>query len=86
MAQPYQLQNPRVDKFSKTIGVNFDAKKRIELYQEYQRILNDEQPYTFLYARSMSAQVHRRFENVEAYPEGLKPPTLVGTGSSTKYT
>ena len=66
-------KNPRVDKILEDYRREFDAKKRIELYQEYQRILNDEQPYTFLYARKYVSAVHRRFENVEAYPEGLRP-------------
>jgi peptide/nickel transport system substrate-binding protein len=66
-------KNPRVDKILEDYRKEFDAKKRIELYQEYQRILNDEQPYTFLYARKYVSAVQRRFENVEAYPEGLKP-------------
>jgi peptide/nickel transport system substrate-binding protein len=65
-------KNPRVDKILEDYRREFDAKRRIELYQEFQKILNDEQPYTFLYARKNVSAVHRRFDNVEANPEGLK--------------
>jgi peptide/nickel transport system substrate-binding protein len=66
-------KNDRVDKILEEYRREFDATKRIELYKEYQQILNDEQPYTFLYARKNVSAVHRRFEGVEAFPEGLKP-------------
>ena len=37
--------------FSKTYRREFDPQKRIEMYKEFQQILNEEQPYTFLYMR-----------------------------------
>jgi peptide/nickel transport system substrate-binding protein len=78
-------KNPRVDKILEDYRGEFDAKKRIELYQEYQRILNDEQPYTFLYARKYVSAIHRRFENVEAYAEGLKPDLWWVAAGRQKY-
>ena len=51
----------------------FDAQKRIELYKEFQQILNDEQPYTFLYVRKTVSAVQRRFKGVEVFPDGLRP-------------
>jgi peptide/nickel transport system substrate-binding protein len=62
-----------VDKILEDYRQEFDEKKRIELYREYQRILNDEQPYTFLYARKLVSAVQRRFQGVEVYPGGLTP-------------
>jgi peptide/nickel transport system substrate-binding protein len=78
-------KNARVDKILEDYRREFDAKKRIELYQEYQRILNDEQPYTFLYARKVVSAVQRRFENVEAYPQGLVPSLWWVPSGKQKY-
>ncbi len=44
-------KNPRVDEILELYRREFDPQKRIELYKEFQEILNDEQPYTFLYVR-----------------------------------
>jgi peptide/nickel transport system substrate-binding protein len=68
------FRNARVDKILEQNRREFDPKKRIELYKEFQKILNDEQPYTFLFVRKNVSAVQRRFRGVEAYPEGLKPP------------
>jgi peptide/nickel transport system substrate-binding protein len=51
----------------------FDEKKRIQLYKEFQEILNEEQPYTFLYVSKRVSAVQRRFEGVEVFPDGLRP-------------
>jgi peptide/nickel transport system substrate-binding protein len=48
----------------------FDAHKRTELYREFQQILNEEQPYTFLFAPQAVLAVHKRFHNVKIYPDG----------------
>ena len=51
----------------------FDPQKRIQLYKEFQEILNDEQPYTFLYVGKRASALQRRFEGVEVFPDGLRP-------------
>jgi peptide/nickel transport system substrate-binding protein len=66
-------KNPRVDKILEEYRREFDEKKRIELYREFQRILNEEQPYTFLFARKSVTAVQRRFHGVKVYPAGLRP-------------
>ncbi len=79
-------KNARVDKILEVYRREFDAKKRIELYREFQQILHDEQPYTFLFmSRSVSA-VHRRFQGVEVLPAGgLRPLEWWVPVSSQKY-
>ncbi|MEE3259124.1 MAG: ABC transporter substrate-binding protein [Candidatus Latescibacterota bacterium] len=50
--------------------LEFDAQKRIAMYQRLQQILHEEQPYTFLW-KSRTAQAYsRRFANVNWYPAG----------------
>ena len=66
-------KNARVDKILEDYRREFDPNRRIELYREYQKILNDEQPYTFLFARKLVSAVDRRFQGVEVYPGGLMP-------------
>jgi len=66
-------KNPRVDQILEQYRGEFDAQKRIELYKEFQEILHDEQPYTFLYVSKRVSVVHRRFQGVEVFPDGLRP-------------
>ncbi|TMA10119.1 MAG: hypothetical protein E6J89_11200 [Deltaproteobacteria bacterium] len=66
-------KNARVDKILEDYRREFDHNKRIELSKEFQRILDDEQPYTFLFARKAVSPVDRRFRGVEVLPRGLWP-------------
>jgi len=66
-------KNPRVDRILEQYRGEFDAQKRIQLYKEFQEILHDEQPYTFLYVGKRVSAVHRRFQGVEVFPDGLRP-------------
>ncbi|MEE8076041.1 MAG: peptide-binding protein [Candidatus Binatia bacterium] len=79
-------KNSRVDKILEDYRREFDPKKRSELYREFQRILHDEQPYTFLFmGRSISA-VQRRFQGVKVLPiGGLRPLEWWVPRSSRKY-
>ena len=65
--------NARADKILEDFRREFDAKKRAEMSKEFQRILNDEQPYTFLFARKAVSAVDRRFRGIEVLPAGLRP-------------
>ena len=66
-------KNARVDEILESYRREFDAQKRVELYKEFQRILHEEQPYTFLFVRKQISAVHRRFQDVEIFPAGLRP-------------
>jgi peptide/nickel transport system substrate-binding protein len=66
-------KNTRVDEILEQYRGEFDGQKRIELYKEFQQILHEEQPYTFLYVGKRVSAVHRRFEGVEVFPDGLRP-------------
>ena len=66
-------KNSRVDEILEAYRREFDPQKRIEMYKEFQQILNDEQPYTFLYIGKRVSVVQRRFAGVEVYPKGLQP-------------
>lgn len=66
-------KNPRVDRILEQYRREFDPKKRIALYREFQEILSDEQPYTFLFVNKAVVAVNRRFRGVEVLPVGLHP-------------
>jgi peptide/nickel transport system substrate-binding protein len=63
-------KNPRVDKILEDYRREFDPKKRIELYREFQKILHEDQPYTFLFTPKSISAVSRRFRGVEVLPIG----------------
>ena len=67
------FKNARVDQILELYRREFDPKKRIQLYKEFQEILNDEQPYTFLYIPKQVSAVQRRFQGIEVFPDGLRP-------------
>ena len=67
-------KNPRVDAILEEYRRTFDEAKRIELYREFQRLLNVEQPYTFLFMQKAVTAVSRRFRGVEVLASGgLRP-------------
>ena len=78
-------KNARVDEILEQYRREFDAQKRIELYKEFQQILHDEQPYTFLHVRKTVSAVHRRFQGVEVFPDGLRPIDWWVPAAAQKY-
>ena len=79
-------KNARVDKILEDYRREFDPKIRIELYSEFQRILHDAQPYTFLFMGKRISAVHRRFRGVEVLPiGGLRSLEWWVPRSSQKY-
>ncbi|HSF33575.1 MAG TPA: peptide-binding protein [Candidatus Tectomicrobia bacterium] len=67
-------KNPRVDAILEEYRRTFDPNTRIEQYREFQRILNVEQPYTFLFMQKAVTAVSRRFRDVQVLASGgLRP-------------
>jgi len=67
------FKHARADALLEEYRRTFDPEKRIELYREFQQILNQEQPYTFLFIQKSILTVDRRFQNVNLYPGGSRP-------------
>ncbi|MFI5314253.1 MAG: peptide-binding protein [Myxococcota bacterium] len=63
-------KNERVDELLTQYRTEFDPAKRKQMYDEVQRILYDEQPYTFVYAPKSLAAYDKRFRGVTWYPTG----------------
>jgi len=66
------FKNARADRILEQYRREFDERKRIELYREFQQILSDEQPYTFLFVGKSVSAVQRRIRGVEVLPGGLR--------------
>jgi ABC-type transport system substrate-binding protein len=60
--------NPRADRIIEQIRQEFDPEKRKVLYREFQKIIYDEQPYTFLVSPRLTGAYSDRFRNVSFFP------------------
>lgn len=67
------FKHARVDALLEEYRRTFDPQQRITLYREFQQILNQEQPYTFLFIQKSILAVDRRMQNVVLYPAGPRP-------------
>lgn len=59
--------NPMVDSLIETIRGEFDFEKRKSLYQDVQKIIYEDQPYTFLISQVFTGSYSARFQNVEFF-------------------
>ncbi|MDE2812411.1 MAG: peptide-binding protein, partial [Gemmatimonadota bacterium] len=64
--------NAEVDNILETYRREFDMERRIALYQRFQEILHEEQPYTFLWKPRNAHAYSRRFSGVTWYPPGVR--------------
>jgi peptide/nickel transport system substrate-binding protein len=63
-------RNTEVDRILEDYRVEFDAARRKELYDRFQEIVYEEQPYTFLFMQKAITAWDRRFHAVRWYPSG----------------
>jgi ABC-type transport system substrate-binding protein len=59
------FRNARVDEILEANRLEFDEAKRIELMREFQRIVADEQPYTFLWAPLYPSVYNKRLGSIQ---------------------
>ena len=64
--------NDRVDELTEAMLVEFDPAKRLEMYWEFNKIYQDEQPRTHLVHGLVSVLQNKRFEGVRVLPTGLR--------------
>jgi len=63
-----EFMNPEADSLIDAARTEFNVEKRIALYHRFQRILHEEQPYTFLFSSMRKPAYDRRFKGVKWYP------------------
>ena len=64
--------NTEVDQILEDYRREFNMERRIVLYQRFQEILHEEQPYTFLWKPRTARAYSRRFSGVTWYPPGVR--------------
>jgi peptide/nickel transport system substrate-binding protein len=63
-------KNQEVDRILEEYRITFDPEKRKQLYDRFQEILYEEQPYTFIFMQRAITAWDRRFHGVGWYPSG----------------
>jgi len=64
-------QNPELDKLIEEARSTVDEDKRMPLWQAAERILYEDQPYTFLTRSKSLVLVNKRMKNARVTPTGL---------------
>lgn len=65
------FKNQRVDELLELGRSTYDQAVRKQMYDEFQQILAEEQPYTFLFVPDALPVVARRFRGIEEAPSGI---------------
>ena len=79
------FKNAEADKLIEAARVEFDPVKRNALYHQFDRILHEEQPYTFLIASDALVAQDRRFRNAKVYPLGMDVNSFWAPPAEQKY-
>ncbi|MEJ2470150.1 MAG: peptide-binding protein [Desulfuromonadales bacterium] len=66
-----KYRNAEVDQLLEEGRRTFDRAKRKQIYDRFQQILAEEQPYTFLYVAEALPAVAKRFRGIEPAPSGI---------------
>jgi peptide/nickel transport system substrate-binding protein len=67
------FRNDESDKLIVEYRQEFDENKRIELLKKWQKLIYDEQPYTFLWSPKSRYIYNMRFKNARFYNRGNSP-------------
>lgn len=67
------FENGEVDRAIEEARAEFNPERRNSLYKKMQKIIYDEQPYTFLFANYSLVVVSNRFKNVIVHKAGIDP-------------
>lgn len=79
------FRNPEADRLIEAFRGEFDVKKRIELAHQLQRLLHEEQPYTFLFSADRLEVISARYRNVRVFPLAI-PAEIVWTPQDQQLT
>lgn len=62
------FRSEKADRIIEEYRVTFDKDVRIDLLRQFQEIVYEEQPYTFLFIRRAPLAIHHRIVNIHFYP------------------
>ncbi len=78
------FKNPELDRKIIELRGEFDLAKRIALCREIEKIIHDEQPYTFMFYTDALLAADGRFGNVRIFPHGVQPMSFFFNKKVTK--
>ena len=67
------FKNSRADFLIESLRQEFDLEKRIKISREIESILQQEQPYTFMFYPDSLLAVSSKYENIRLFPMGVEP-------------
>jgi peptide/nickel transport system substrate-binding protein len=67
------FKNARLDQLIEELRREFDMDKRIKISHEIEKLIHDEQPYTFLFCFDALVAVSSEFQNVRIFPNSIHP-------------
>ena len=79
-------RNPRIDELTDAMIEEFDDQKRLDMYWEFNRIHQEEQPRTLLVHGLVNVLQSKRFEDVTVMPAGLRIMKYWVKPENVKYT
>lgn len=65
------FKSAEADRIIERARVEFNEDRRVALYRRFNRIVHEEQPYTFLFCNPSLVVASRRFGNVKVHTKGL---------------
>ncbi|MGH2575757.1 MAG: hypothetical protein ACRDFC_08685, partial [Ignavibacteria bacterium] len=67
------FKNEESDKLLEQYRAEYDENKRIDIIKRWQKLIYDEQPYTFLFSPKSRYVYNNRFKNTRWYSRGNSP-------------
>ena len=67
------FSNKALDEKIMALRKEFDMAKRLRLYREMEKIIHEEQPYTFMFYPDSLLVVSTEYDNVRVFPDGVYP-------------
>ena len=77
--------DPVGDKLIEEARRTLDEDKRMELWHQFQKVIYDDQPYTWLYSEVDCVFINGRFKNTKPYPIGLEEGDWYVPAAQQKY-
>ncbi len=75
------FKNPQLDRKIIELRGEFDLARRIKLCREIEKIIHDEQPYTFMFYTDSLLALDARYRNVRIFPHGVRPLSFFFDGA-----
>jgi peptide/nickel transport system substrate-binding protein len=78
-----QWNNPEADRLIDLGRSTIDLDERIKVWHEFERVMHEDQPYTWVRVQPWVRFVKGYIGNVNAYPKGLEPWEFFNTGGAS---